>query len=101
VQGSQPTEVIAGSLACCIVSRESIESAGGFTRSYLNVSEKGRDLCLKMRLGGTPAVWLPDVEMISADSDVSTSALSMHRLAQKIDRWSFDRKWSLLINNMR
>jgi hypothetical protein len=101
VQGSQPTEVIAGSLACCIVSRESIESAGGFTRSYLNVSEKGRDLCLKMRLGGTPAVWLPDVEMISADSDVSTSALPMHRLAQKIDRWSFDRKWSLLINNMR
>jgi hypothetical protein len=101
VQGSQPTEVIAGSLACCIVSRESIETAGGFTRSYLSASEKGRDLCLKMRLGGTPAVWLPDVEMISADSDVSTSTLPLHRLAQKIDRWSFDRKWSLLINNMR
>lgn len=101
VRGSQPTEVIAGSLACCIVSRESVESAGGFTRSYLSASEKGRDLCLKMRLGGTPAVWLPDVEMISADSDVSMSALPMQRLAQKIDRWSFDRKWSLLINNMR
>jgi hypothetical protein len=101
VRGSQPTEVIAGSLACCIVSRESIESAGGFTRSYLNASEKGRDLCLKMRLGGTPAVWLPDVEMISADSDVSASALPLHRLTQKIDRWCFDRKWSLLINNMR
>ncbi|WP_246776743.1 glycosyltransferase family 2 protein [Microvirga sp. VF16] len=101
VRGSQPAEVIAGSLACCIVSREAIASAGGFTRSYLGAGEKGRDLCLKMRLGGTPAVWLPDVEMISADSDASASALPMHRLAQKIDRWSFERKWSLLINNMR
>lgn len=101
VHGSQPTEVVAGSLACCIVSREAIVSAGGFTRSYLSASEKGRDLCLKMRLGGTLAVWLPDVEMISADNDVTTSALPIHRLAQKIDRWSFDRKWSLLINNMR
>ena len=101
VRGSQPTEVVAGSLACCIVSREAIVSAGGFTRSYLSASEKGRDLCLKMRLGGTHAVWLPDVEMISADNDVNMSALPIHRLAQKIDRWSFDRKWSLLINNMR
>ncbi len=101
VHGSQPTEVVAGSLACCIVSREAVVSAGGFTRSYLSSSEKGRDLCLKMRLGGTLAVWLPDVEMISADNDVTASALPIHRLAQKIDRWSFDRKWSLLINNMR
>ncbi|MEE1612469.1 glycosyltransferase family 2 protein [Microvirga sp. CF3016] len=101
VHGSQSAEVIAGSLACCIVSREAIESAGGFSRSYLSTNEKARDLCLKMRLGGTPAVWLPDVEMISADNDVDMSALPMHRLAQKIDRWSFDRKWSLLINNMR
>ncbi|WP_114944108.1 glycosyltransferase family 2 protein [Microvirga calopogonii] len=101
VRGSQPTEVIAGSLSCCIVSRESIASVGGFTRSYLGAGEKGRDLCLKMRLGGTPAVWLPDVEMISADNDVGPSAFPAHRLAQKVDRWSFDRKWSLLINNMR
>jgi len=101
VRGSQPTEVIAGSLSCCIVSRESVASVGGFTRSYLSSGEKGRDLCLKMRLGGTPAVWLPDVEMISADNDVGPSAFPAHRLAQKVDRWSFDRKWSLLINNMR
>lgn len=101
VRGSQPTEVIAGSLSCCIVSRESIASVGGFTRSYLGAGEKGRDLCLKMRLGGTPAIWLPDVEMISADNDVGPSAFPAHRLAQKVDRWSFDRKWSLLINNMR
>jgi O-antigen biosynthesis protein len=101
VRGSQPTEVIAGSTACCIVPRSAIEVTGGFTRSYLNTTEKVRDLCLKLRLEGTPSVWLPSVEMISADDDSVASSLQLRRLTQRIDRWSFDRKWSLLINNMR
>lgn len=101
VHGSDPSEVLAGSTACCIVSRSAIEAAGGFTRSYLGASDKGRDLCLKLRLTGTPSVWLPDVEMISAEDDADGSSPAMRRLAQRIDRWSFDRKWSLLVNNMR
>ncbi|PVE23481.1 hypothetical protein DC522_15635 [Microvirga sp. KLBC 81] len=100
VHGSKPTEVMAGSTECCIVSRCAIEAAGGFTRSYLGPSDKGRDLCLKLRLAGTPSVWLPEVEMISAESDSGGSHLPMRRLAQRIDRWSFHRKWSLLVNNM-
>jgi hypothetical protein len=39
--------------------------------------------------------------MISAEDEASGSSLPMRRLAQRIDRWSFDRKWSLLVNNMR
>lgn len=101
VQGSKPTEVMAGTTNCCIVSRSAIEAAGGFTRSYLETSEKGRDLCLKLRLAGTMSVWLPDVEMISAEDDAGRVSLPLRRLAQRIDRWSFDRKWSLLVNNMR
>jgi len=101
VHGSKPAEVMAGSTECCIVSRTAIKAAGGFTRSYLGPSDKGRDLCLKLRLAGTPSVWLPEVEMISAEGDGGGSNLPMRRLAQRIDRWSFDRKWSLLVNNMR
>lgn len=101
VQGARPTEVMAGSTNCCIVSRSAIEAAGGFTRSYLETSEKGRDLCLKLRLAGTMSVWLPEVEMISAEDDAGQVSLPLRRLAQRIDRWSFDRKWSLLVNNMR
>jgi hypothetical protein len=101
VRGSKPAEVMAGSTECCIVSRFSIEAAGGFTRSYLGSAEKGRDLCLKLRLAGIPSVWLPEIEMISAEDDSGSSILPMRRLAQRIDRWSFDRKWSLLVNNMR
>jgi hypothetical protein len=99
IRGAEASEVIAGTTTCCIVSRKAIETAGGFTRSYLGTSDKGRDLCLKLRLAGTPSVWLPEVEMISADDNASAS-LPWRRLAQRIDRWSFDRKWSLLINNM-
>lgn len=97
----QVTEVMAGSTSCCIVSRSAFQTAGGFSKSYLSASEKGRDLCLKLRLGGTPSVWLPDVEMISADEGNGPTSMPWRRLAQNIDRWSFDRRWSLLINNMR
>lgn len=100
VRGSKASEVMAGTTACCIVSRTVIEAAGGFTRTYLGASDKGRDLCLKLRLAGTPSVWLPDVEMVSADDNAS-AGLPWRRLAQRIDRWSFDRRWSLLINSMR
>lgn len=101
VLGSKPAEVMAGSTECCIVSRTAVRAAGGFTRSYLGASDKGRDLCLKLRLAGTPSIWLPEVEMISAEGDSGGSNLPMRRLAHRIDRWSFDRKWSLLVNNMR
>ncbi|MPR10437.1 hypothetical protein [Microvirga tunisiensis] len=99
IRGAEASEVMAGTTTCCIVSRKVIEAAGGFARSYLGTSDKGRDLCLKLRLAGTPSVWLPDVEMVSADNTAS-AGLPWRRLAQRIDRWSFDRKWSLLINNM-
>jgi hypothetical protein len=101
VRGSKPVEVIAGTTACCIVSRSAVEAAGGFSQSYLGPDSKGRDLCLKLRLAGTPSVWLPEVEMVSADEDSTSCSLSMRRLVQRIDRWSFDRRWSLLINNMQ
>jgi hypothetical protein len=101
IRDHQATEVMAGSAACCIVSRSAFQAAGGFSKSYLSASEKGRDLCLKLRLAGTPSVWLPDVEMISADEGSGPAGMPWRRLAQNIDRWSFDRRWSLLINNMQ
>jgi O-antigen biosynthesis protein len=101
ISDHQATEVMAGSTSCCIVSRSAFQTAGGFSKSYLSASEKGRDLCLKLRLGGIPSVWVPDVEMISADESSGPTGMPWRRLAQNIDRWSFDRRWSLLINNMR
>jgi hypothetical protein len=53
--GRRAHEVAAGSLQCCAVSRQAFEAAGGFTRSYLGAADKGRDLCLKLKLSGTPS----------------------------------------------
>jgi hypothetical protein len=100
VRDAEPTEVAAGSLQCCAVSRQAFEAAGGFTRSYLGAADKGRDLCLKLKLSGTPSVWLPEVEMIAADEEGGRPS-PLRRLAQRVDRWCFDRRWSLLVANMR
>jgi hypothetical protein len=39
--------------------------------------------------------------MVSADENSGSAGLPWRRLAQRIDRWGFDKRWSLLINNMR
>lgn len=101
IRDAEPTEVMAGSTACCIVSRSAFHDIGGFSQSYMSVKEKARDLCLKLKLAGTPSLWLPDVEMIAADGDPVDASLPWQRLVQHVDRWSFDRRWSLLVANMR
>ncbi|WP_246504723.1 hypothetical protein [Microvirga antarctica] len=101
VRGAEATEVIAGTTACCIVARSALASTGGFSRSYLGVAEKGRDLCLKLKLAGIPSLWLPEVEMVAADEEAGAMGVPWRRLADRIDRWSFNRRWSLLVANMR
>ncbi|MDJ1159981.1 hypothetical protein QNA08_17345 [Chelatococcus sp. SYSU_G07232] len=101
VRDAEPTEVVAGSVACCVVPRAAVETAGGFSRSYLGAADKGRDLCLKLKLAGTPSLWLPEVEMVAADEEAGAASLAWRRLAQRVDRWSFNRRWSLLVANMR
>ncbi|MBZ6075161.1 glycosyltransferase family 2 protein [Microvirga puerhi] len=101
VRDAEPAEVMAGSTACCILSRSAFHDIGGFSQNYLSVKEKARDLCLKLKLAGTPSVWLPDVEMIAADGESVQASLPWQRLVQHVDRWSFDKRWSLLVANMR
>ncbi|WP_245416253.1 hypothetical protein [Microvirga sp. 17 mud 1-3] len=101
IRGAEPMEVMAGSSACCILSRAAFHDIGGFSQSYLSVREKSRDLSLKLKLAGTPSIWLPDIEMVAADGDPAEVGLSWQRLVQHVDRWSFDRRWSLLVANMR
>lgn len=101
IRGAEPSEVIAGSASCCILSRAAMETTGGFSRAYLGVADKGRDLCLKLKLAGIPSYWLPDVEMIAAEDSVDPASTPWNRLSRRIDRWSFDRRWSLLVGNMR
>ncbi|WP_341991616.1 hypothetical protein [Azorhizobium sp. AG788] len=105
VDGAEPTEVTAGTVECCILPRTAFEAVEGFTRGYLGIAEKRLDLALKLRLGGTPSVWVPDVEMVCADETsegaAGPAAASWHGLVRRVDRWAFDRRWSLAVANMR
>ncbi|WP_084539874.1 hypothetical protein [Azorhizobium doebereinerae] len=105
VRGAEPMEVTAGTVECCILPRSAFEAVEGFTRGYLGIAEKRLDLALKLRLGGTPSVWVPDVEMVCADETsegaAGSAAASWHGLVRRVDRWAFDRRWSLAVANMR
>lgn len=105
VAEAEPMEVTAGTVECCLLPRAAFEGVEGFTRGYLGIAEKRLDLALKLRLGGTPSVWVPEVEMICADETSEGAAgpavASWHGLVRKVDRWAFDRRWSLAVANMR
>ncbi|MCB8821412.1 glycosyltransferase family 2 protein [Microvirga rosea] len=101
IRGTEPAEVMAGTTACCVLSRSAFCDVGGFSQSYMSVKERSRDLCLKLKLAGTSSLWLPDVEVVATDSDSLEASIPWQRLVQHVDRWSFDRRWSLLVSNMR
>ncbi len=73
---------------------------GGFARNYFTTAEKGLDLCLKLRMAGSPSLWVPDVEVYAVD-DAETATPHAGALAQLADRTSFDRRWALAISNMK
>jgi hypothetical protein len=101
VSGLEPTEVTAATVECCVMPRAAFAAVEGFTRGYIGASEKGLDLALKLKLAGTPSVWAPNVEMLCAEEDVGAAVAPARLLARRVDRWAFDRRWSLAVSNMR
>ncbi len=95
-----PMEVAAGASECCVLSRAAFIEVGGFARNYFTTAEKGFDLCLKLRMAGSPSLWVPDVEVYAVD-DAETATPHAGALAQLADRTSFDRRWALAISNMK
>lgn len=100
LDGAEPAEVTAGTMHCCVVSRSAFEAVEGFTGGYVGTAEKGLDLALKLKLAGTPSLWLPEVEMLGAEEDIEAGT-HWRKLARRIDRWAFERRWSLAMSNMR
>ncbi|MFH1804524.1 MAG: hypothetical protein ABID63_06515 [Pseudomonadota bacterium] len=97
---AEPTEVSAGTIECCIMPRSAFMAVGGFTRGYIGPAEKGLDLALKLRMAGTPSWWLPEVEILGSEQSI-TSAPVWEELSHRLDRWAFDRRWSLVVSNLR
>jgi hypothetical protein len=97
IAGREPEEISTGTLECCVLSRAAFLAADGFSRGYLGGAAKNLDMALRIRLAGAAALWLPEVEMLAADDAPDVPAW---QLARRIDRWSFDHRWSLAIANM-
>jgi hypothetical protein len=83
-------QVAAGTLDCCILPRAALLKAGGFSAGYLGAAAKNIDLALRIRMGGTQALWEPAVTVTAADEPSAGG-----ELMSRIDRWSFDHRWSL------
>lgn len=97
---AEPCEVSAGTLECCVMPRTAFEEVKGFTRGYIGPAEKSLDLALKLRMAGTPSYWLPEVEVLGSEQSI-TSAPAWEELSHRLDRWAFDRRWSLVVSNLR
>ena len=82
------------------MSRKAFEDINGFTRGYIGPSEKGLDLALKLRMGGTASWWIPEIEVLGSEQSI-TSAPAWEELSHRLDRWAFDRRWSLVVSNLR
>jgi hypothetical protein len=95
-----PVEVAAGAMECCVLSRAAFVEAGGFARGYFTTGEKGLDLGLRLRMGGAPSIWVPEVEIYVVD-DGEPARPHLGALAALADRTSFDRRWALAVSNMR
>ncbi|OKH89718.1 hypothetical protein [Thalassospira sp. TSL5-1] len=97
---AEPCEVSAGTVECCILPRAAFLDVKGFTRGYIGPSEKGLDIALKLRMAGTPSYWLPEVELLGSEQSI-TSTPAWEELSHRLDRWAFDRRWSLVVSNLR
>lgn len=101
LSGAQAMEVTAATVECCILPRAAFVAAGGFTRGYLGTAAKSLDFGLKLKLAGTPSVWIPDVQMVAADEGSGLGPAHWPPFARRVDRLAFDRRWSLAVANMR
>ncbi|MCC9621440.1 hypothetical protein LPB41_07000 [Thalassospira sp. MA62] len=97
---AEPSEVSAGTLECAILPRKAFADSDGFTRGYIGPAEKSLDLALKLRMAGTPSYWIPAVEVLGSEQSIS-NAPAWEELSHRLDRWAFDRRWSLVVSNLR
>ncbi|MFD1329880.1 hypothetical protein [Mycoplana ramosa] len=94
VTGMTLTRIAAASLECCIMPRDALLHAGGFSGGYLGTQEKGLDLGLHLSRSGFDAYLLPSVLMWGCDDARGGDSPAMAALVEEIDRKIFTSHWS-------
>ena len=88
------TRIAAASLECCIMPRDALLRAGGFSGSYLGAQEKGLDLGLRLSRSGIDSYLLPSVQMWGCDEPREEGGPAMATLVEEIDRKIFKSIWA-------
>jgi hypothetical protein len=97
VTGMTLTRIAAASLECCIMPRDALLRAGGFSGGYLGTQEKGLDLGLRLSRSGIDSYLLPSVQMWGCDDARKGDGPAMAALVDEIDRKIFKNQWASVI----
>lgn len=87
------TRIAAASLECCVMPRDALLRAGGFSGGYLGAQEKGLDLGLRLSRCGFDSYLLPSVQMWGCDDARDGDSPAMAALVEEIDRKIFRSQW--------
>ncbi|HXV30038.1 MAG TPA: hypothetical protein VD840_06885, partial [Sinorhizobium sp.] len=96
VTGLKLTRVAAASFECCIMPREALLQAGGFSGSYLGSQQKGLDLGLRLGRSGIESYWLPSVQMLGSDEASSLGTAATAALVERIGQQVFAARWAAI-----
>ncbi|OWW00183.1 hypothetical protein ATY79_01360 [Rhizobium sp. R693] len=88
------SRIAAASLECCVMPRDALLGAGGFSGGYLGVQKKGLDLGLRLSRSGIDSYLLPSVQMWGCDDAGDGDSPAMAALVEDIDRKIFTSQWS-------
>lgn len=94
VTGMTLTRIAAASLECCVMPRDALLRAGGFSGGYLGAQEKGLDLGLRLSRSGIDSYLLPSVQMWGCDDARDGDGPAMAALVKEIDRKIFKSQWA-------
>ncbi|KAA9383914.1 glycosyltransferase family 2 protein [Neorhizobium galegae] len=87
------TSIAAASLECCVMPRDALSRAGGFSGGYLGRQEKGLDLGLRLSRTGYDSYLLPSVQMWGCDDARAGDSPAMTALVEEVDRKIFKSQW--------
>ncbi|WP_028745169.1 glycosyltransferase family 2 protein [Rhizobium mesoamericanum] len=88
------THIAAASLECCIMPRDALSRAGGFSGGYLGAQEKGLDLGLRLSRSGIDSYLLPSVQMWGCDDARNGDSPALTAMVEEIDRKIFKSQWA-------
>src|SRR5262249_20229239 len=89
---SQP--VLAGTLECCLTTREAYALVGGFSAGYALGTLRDLDFFLRFGEAGGRAFWTPAITAYALDDGSTSTPEYWVQTGQMVDGWTFRQSWA-------